>query len=450
MAMSKLRRLAQVLVATAVAALALQTHATFGEAQADRIADLVAQLDGPCRFRATYDRCEPRALLSLDLLFQPRTHTCVYWAATCLAQMGPEARAALPALLHALRDGPNDFDTGDGTIGTRSAVARALAAIGDPAAVPGLVHALVHAEAYDTAALTGTIRDGRPAARLALVAAIASFGPGARSAAEALAAVLEERNADREYNRDAAARITVLARRLGTPEEQPPRLYFNDQLAEAAAAALGSVGAVEAVPLLVVSLENRGAARGAADGLGRLGEAARPAAWRLRAILASPDYQADAKIAAAGALGRIGDRTVARALADGLADRFLVHGFLDALAPLGPAAEPAVPAVVRVLVSPSGAVRVGNAVHLDVAASRAKHRRLHAAETLGRIGTDSAFAALVGVLTDWEIGATACWELRRLDPGGTRIRNAVAHFTPEELARYRETRVELNPCLDPR
>ena len=415
------------------------------------VAELAAQLEGEhCRYRAGYDRCTAAPFLSLDLLLRPRRHSCVYWAARCLEQIGPPAGAAVPALVSTLRDGPNDFDTGDGTIDARSEVARALAAIGDPAAIPALAFVLEHARPYDRATITGAIASGEPAARPAIIAALASFGPRARPAAPALAAVLAQRNADLEFNRDAAARIAELSARFPPPPEQPRRLYFNDQLAEAAAAALGSAGATEAVPLLVASLDNLGAARGAAEGLGKLGAAALPATPRLRAILAAPEYQADAKVAAAQALAALGDAAAVPAIAAGLESAELVDGYLPALRAFGATADPAVAAIAAIVRTPSGVVRDGKSIAYDVRASQIHHRRMRAIEALESVGSQRAFAALARALPDWEIGPAACRALRRIDPTGDRIHEVVARLTETDLAAYRESRWQINPCIDQR
>jgi HEAT repeat protein len=413
------------------------------------VAALAAQLAGEhCHYRAEYDRCSAAPLFSLEKLLQPRRHTCVWWAARCLEQRGQAAAAAVPALVAALCDGPNDFDTGDGVIAARSAVAGALAAAGDPAAVPALVHALEHARPYDRARISGAIASREPAARPALVAALASFGPRAAAAAPALAALLRERNADVDLNSGAAARIAQIEAMVPSRPDQPPRLYFDDGLAQDAAAALGSVGAVGEIPLLIASLDNRGSARGAAVGLGRLESAARAAAPRLRILLADPAYHADARVAAAQALGAIGDATAVPIIISMLADEALVDGCLPALAALGPKAAPAVPALAALVAAPSGAVRDGRGIHYGVRASTVHHRRLRAVDALAAVGDELAFAVLAKTLTDSEIGPAACRALRRLDPEGDRLRAAVAALPAARLAAYRRDRFQSNPCLE--
>jgi HEAT repeat protein len=289
-----------------------------------------------------------------------------------------------------------------------------------------------------------------PAARPALVAALASFGPRAAAAAPALAALLRERNADLELNRDAAARIAQIEAMAPPRPDQPPRLYFDDGLAHDAAAALGSVGAVGEIPLLITSLDNRGAARGAAVGLGRLGPAARAAAPSLRRMLADPSYHADARAAAAQALGAIGDPAAVSVIMPLLADEALVDSCLPALAALGPIAAPAVPALAALVAAPSGAVRDGRGIHYDVRATAVHHRRLRAVDALAAIGGEPAFAVLAEALTESEIGPAACRALRRLDPEGARLRAAVAALPAARLAAYRRDRFQSNPCLDRR
>ncbi len=110
---------------------------------------------------------------------------CKIAAAKFLGEMGPEANQAVPVLIAALENGPNDLDTGDGILLFRSTVAMALAKIGDPAAIPALVEKLKKSEPATLAAgasyppgwqfATGVGQE-------AVVSALGMFGPQAKEA----------------------------------------------------------------------------------------------------------------------------------------------------------------------------------------------------------------------------------------------------------------------------
>ena len=109
------------------------------------------------------------------------------------------------------------------------------------------------------------------------------------------------------------AMCAVMAGRLRA-ESAAPRLVeiLSDpswEVRQSAAAALGRIRAAEAVDPLIVCLSDKVASvrRNAATALGRIGEPARPAAPKLIELLSSPTELRQAKVAAARALGRIGD-----------------------------------------------------------------------------------------------------------------------------------------------
>ena len=103
-----------------------------------------------------------------------RRYACVADAAECLAEFGPAARDATPALIEALERGPNDYDTGDGVIPSRSYVASALGKLGDPRAIEPLGRALRSGVPMDRG--PGALESREPAARGAVVLALARFG----------------------------------------------------------------------------------------------------------------------------------------------------------------------------------------------------------------------------------------------------------------------------------
>ena len=67
---------------------------------------------------------------------------CKIAAAKLLGKMGPKAKEAVPVLIKALKNGPNDIDTGDGILPYRSTIAIALGEIGDPIAISPLIEKL--------------------------------------------------------------------------------------------------------------------------------------------------------------------------------------------------------------------------------------------------------------------------------------------------------------------
>lgn len=227
------------------------------------LADLIDQVQGnSCPYMADHlstqqDRsCKRRPICHLPFLTgTPSKYVCVKWAAECLGRMGPEARPAVPALLKVLRHGPNDYDTGDGTIGTRSRLAWALGEIGDPEAIPGLIDALKNAEPWERG--YGAINASHlVAARGAIAKALGTFGPRARSAAPALMGMLRDGK--------------------GSGHGDP----------EYAAWALGRIGATESIPLLIELLALRdNTATLSAEALGMLGPAAQDAVEPLSQIL---------------------------------------------------------------------------------------------------------------------------------------------------------------------
>jgi HEAT repeat protein len=144
-------------------------------------------------------------------------------AAGEVAKIGPEAKAAVPALIDALKIGGNAGSVAQGTLGS----------IGSPA-VPSLVAALksqdvsirlvviqllgrIGADAKDAAPeLAKALKDPRPAVRLAAAESIGRIGPGARSAAASLTEAVTDSDADvRHRAREALTRIA--------PEDSPKK-----------------------------------------------------------------------------------------------------------------------------------------------------------------------------------------------------------------------------------
>lgn len=259
------------------------------------VSELVSQLQGKgCRYSPyAHEVCKVResALETLPLYRHPERE-CVAGAARCLGRLGGAAREAVPALIGVLLHGPNDYDTGDGVIPVRSAVASALGAAGDPRAIEPLAKALREGAPMDRAD-TALPPNGEPAARVAIVEALGSFGPSAAAHALELAALLRAQN------------------RAG---------LSGSSLASAMARALGSFRDPSAAAVLLETLTNRGA---------------RPDALRALAQLSPPPVQA------VPALTAILVDSESQALA------------AAALAAIGPAADPALPRLMEIVRLPS-------------------------------------------------------------------------------------------------
>ena len=122
-------------------------------------------------------------------------------AARMLGKMGPEAVDAVPALLEALKNEPNDIDTGDGVLPYRSEIAIALGKIGDTRAIAPLTEKLkVHEKATLGAGYSGGTSPYQPTGvgHAAIVEALGMFGDKAKSAAPFIRA-LKDTNMDNEW-----------------------------------------------------------------------------------------------------------------------------------------------------------------------------------------------------------------------------------------------------------
>lgn len=203
---------------------------------------------------------------------------CVRDAAQCLATMGAAAKPAVPALIEAVRNGPNNFDTGDGVIHVRDAVVEALGRTGDPRALPVLLEALANPKPMDVD--LGAIPRDKPVGELAALNALGFLGPAA------------------------AAAVPRILPYLGHEER-----YF----VEGAATALGSIGEVSAIPALTAALGRGETAYRVAEALGRFGPAAHSALPALtRLIEEAPERDGEVRIRLA--IAAIGGRAAADVL----------------------------------------------------------------------------------------------------------------------------------------
>ncbi|MCI0458601.1 MAG: HEAT repeat domain-containing protein [Gemmataceae bacterium] len=187
-------------------------------------------------------------------------------AAAALADLGPKAAGAVPALvegLHALNED------------VRLNAALALAAVGKPA-VPALVKAL-----------------GSPENEVRFYAALAlgQIGPAARESAPALVRVLAD--PDEDVRRKAAGALGEVG---GQAEEVVPalvKLFHEDpDVADAAAEAAGRFGKA-AAPALLKALEDPKTRHSALRALTSLGADARSALPLLRRLLAEESHNPD-------------------------------------------------------------------------------------------------------------------------------------------------------------
>jgi HEAT repeat protein len=344
---------------------------------------------GACSFGRSREsaRCTHFALPALAWLNDrylgsspTRRYACVSDAAECLAEFGPAARDATTALIEALERGPNDYDTGDGVIPSRSYVAAALGKLEDPRAIEPLGRALRSGVPMDRG--PGALESRDPAARGAVVLALARFGPKAIAYAPDFAAILRA----------------------------------DERIASAAAEALGATESPEAAPALAAALTKPGAAEAAAKALGALGPSAAvsvPALARLLDSSATPS----ARTAPAEALGRLDDARAVPALAGALRDSLVREVAARSLGWLGPKAAGAVGPLIDVTRLNTGAVVNPNtgARSYDVQGTRVLAARIAATLALAKIGGARAQTVLYGLAGDPEVGHAA---RPRRDPAG--------------------------------
>jgi len=401
-----------------------------------------------CYYKYERGECTERPFWDvLDFISAPKRHCCVSWAAACLGTLESSARAAVPHLTKALREGPNDFDTGEGTVGSRTSIAQALRRIGDPSAIPALIAGLDHAEPVQRS--YGATKNQPLAAQYEILEALGSFGSKANSAEPSIVKLLKKHNAE-ALRIPTPHQLNMALWSLEASTTSFPvwvhRNYRTDQVAEMAAETLGKIGATETVPLLIEILQNKWATCGAAEGLGLLGEPARIAIPNLRKVL-RPDNNPSQRQAAAKTLGLLGDIASLIEIAKGLEDDALFNGFIESIKYFGSAADPAVDILSKRLERPIEVVLVDKSVHYGVNAGRELHRQIEVIETFGLIGTTKAFDALANSLTNPDLGDFACKEMQKLDRGKGDLNRIIAKIPAEEIQRYKDLSSYVNPCF---
>jgi HEAT repeat protein len=281
-------------------------------------------------------------------------------AAEVLADFGPRAAPALPALIAALRS-PNDS--------LRVKCVRALAAIGPEAvaAVP---------------ALAGRLNDREEEVRYEAAWALCGIGPPAKEAFPALTGALSDQAAKvRVAAGSALASIDRDRADVAVPAMIAALRDKDRGVRGVAAIVLGKVhSGKESVPALVAALKDDViyVREDAAEALGAFGPAAKEAVGALKLLFENRQI-ATARVAAAGALARCdADRAkdYIAVLIEALEGKnpMLQQRAVHALAELGPVAKQAVPALRLALKNED------------------RHIRERAAVGLGRIGAEAVEA----------------------------------------------------------
>lgn len=342
-----------------------------------------------------------------------------------LGEFGPAARVAIPDLLALLGDDKN-------RLGKISAWA--LGKMG-PEVVPLLTKALADDDvivsegaalalgglgAVSADALTEALDDDRPAVRGAAAKALAKLGPAAKPALPRLIELLRD---DASYGRSSV-------------------VYG------AAAYALGAMGP-DAAPAVPALIELLGKYRNAAWALGKIGPAAKPAVPFLIELLHEPNYydridvaealggigpdagaavpalvellnQGDGsgRITVAKALGQIRDATAVALLINLLQDKEPGghSGAISALQELGPLAKPALPLLLKLVLTSDELFFPGpwsyaatramvqidpDSIHSLVdALTDDPETAFHASTALGRIGKDALPAVIDALRSD--------------------------------------------------
>jgi hypothetical protein len=191
------------------------------------------------------------------------------WAAECLGQMGEESAPAIPALIEAVRDGPNNYDTGDGVIPTRDKIVQALGSVGDERALQPLLEALDNPRPVDTGPGAVGYASEEPQGEAAALEALGLLGPLAQGAVEKI--------------------IPFLSR--------PIKDSRDERIVRAAAQSLGRIQDTAAIPALIAALSDPARAPFIARALGEFGPKAEEAAPALiRLIEDSPDLDGNFQI----------------------------------------------------------------------------------------------------------------------------------------------------------
>jgi HEAT repeat protein len=414
------------------------------------LSELVDQLEGrTCAYSVqpgTNCRLKPLSQRLADSLFgwlisRQGEYECRRSGAVCLEGLGPKAAESVPALIRALEEGPDDYDTGDGVIAVRSATAAALAATQDERAV---------------AALAGQLANRPGRAEQALLEGLGSFGERAARHWALAARILERRNADTQFGArqrelfewQRALDIAVRERRLKEPlnsgfsisdgeiaaarrrlDRASPdyirdfELRFGDTMAIAAARVLGRMKRRESVGVLVETLKNPHAAAQAAAALTEIGVGSAAVVAGLEQGLLSAELGPRAKSECARALGKLGSARSMALLRECLRREELARGCAEGLGGLGPAARAAAPELARVAALPSLAVRNENGgLHWSVEAGQRADVKRAALRALMAVDPTGAPALLEPLERDPDLGWVIQQKRRKKYPAAAKSR----------------------------
>ncbi len=172
-----------------------------------------------------------------------------------------------------------------------------------------------------------------------------------------------------------------------------------DHLASAEAKALGNMRRREASDALLETLSNPHAAGEAARALGNLGNSSPQILAGLESALVSSELGPRAKSECARTLGRLGSTRSLPALREALKHEELAKAAAEALGSLGGASRPALPDLLRLAQLPTLVVKKDNTLHWSVEASdRADVKRaaVRAIIAIDPAGAPAALAPLRG------------------------------------------------------
>ncbi len=282
------------------------------------------------------------------------------WACLVIGEIGPKAKAAVPALTklldHAAPDVHQEAILSLAAIGAASAPAagRLVGALDDPLLRDAATYALVHigkVSADAEAKIRANAKADNAMTKVVSTWALAKLHPKDKTLQKEAAEVLVEGlTSDREPVRSAAARAISDIRpgpKVMVPLLEKALENAKPEVVQHALDALAGVGAA-AVPRLVEALKYEKARSRVAYILGQIGPQAEAAVTALAGLLndADPETRREAAIA----LAKIGPaaKQAVPALIEAMEAR-REHGPIYALGGIGPAAAAAKPALIKIM-----------------------------------------------------------------------------------------------------
>jgi len=337
----------------------------------------------------------PPAVTALVRALKDKDENLRQQAATVLGKIGAEAKAAVPALVEVLKDK-------DKNVRQQAAIALGKIGLGAKAAVPALVEALKDKD-----------KNLRQQAAVALV----QIGPPALGA---LIEILRDKDENVRLQAAVALGQIGLEAETAIPALVEALKDKDEHVRQQAAVALVQIGPPTVAALIEALKDKEESVRQqAAIALGRIGPDAKAAVPAL--VKAMKDKDRVVRQQAAKALAQIGleglePKVAVTALVEGLKDkdRIVRQQAAKALGQIGPEAKAAVPALMRILSKDDDQVRLQAIESLGLMGSEAEIAilplarmligpsadfRIQASRALGRIGPP-AISALVETLKD--------------------------------------------------